>query len=177
MANWYSDQILLLQPNLTLGGIAGSPRFPRATEVRGGIEVWRFSFTQGSPQTVVLNDTIDLAYLEVQQRLYLMFFTFTAGGAGATFSVGKFDPNNSANTDATHYFNATAIAASGNSGQLVTNVGEQVGQDNKGDLSTGNLPPMFGAAPIVIRGTFGGAAPAGGTVISGYMFVTEGQAA
>lgn len=179
MANWYSDQIALGNIQPTLGGLAGAPHQPKQTEVRGGIEVWHFTFTQGTTATVAINDTIDLAYLKPESRIYALFYTFTAAGAGATFSVGKYDPNNpsGATTDPIHYFNATNIAAAGNSGVLTSNLGEQVGLTNLGDLSTGNLPPMFGGAPIIIRGTFAGAVPAGGTVINGYLFVAEGQGA
>jgi hypothetical protein len=110
--------------------------------------------------------------------MYGVFLVSSAGGAGATFSVGKVDPNNSANNSATRWVNAASIAAATT---VVTNVmllaGEQVGSDNLGDLSTGNIPPQFGAAQIIVQGSFAGAAPAAGTVISGWIEYVEGNQA
>lgn len=178
MAQFYSDQITKQRGNPALGGLAGSPNFIRNVEAGGGEQVWRFSFTQPASGGAIIGDVLDLAYLEPTARMYGVFLTNSAAGAGATFSVGKVDPNNSANNSATRWVNAASIAAAVTT---VTNVmllaGEQVGADNLGDLSTGNVPPQFGAARIIVQGSFAGAAPAAGTVISGWIVYVEGNQA
>jgi len=179
MAQFYSNEIApIVNPPTTLGGLQGSTKYPRQTVARGGLMMWRWTYTVPASGGPVINDVIDLAYLKPQSVIYFCYFTFSAAGAGATFSVGKYDPNNpsGATTDPVHYYNAVAIAAAGNSGQFVLNMGEQVGLDNYGDLSTGNTPPMFGAAPVTIRGTFAGAIPAAGTTLTGYVGFLEGGA-
>jgi hypothetical protein len=93
-------------------------------------------------------------------------------------SIGRVDPNNSANSSANRYVSAadmTVVATTVTNRMLLS--GEQVGADNKGDLSTGNVPPQFGAARIIIQATFLGAAPTAGTVFSGWLEYVEGNQA
>jgi hypothetical protein len=178
MANYYDDQIDFLRGNSSLGGLQGSPGKLRGTNAKGGLQVWRFTFTNttstnaGVSVVLAQNDTMDLAYLEPQCRIFGLWVGVpVAGGAGLTLSVGRVDPNNSANNSAARYLSAKDISA-----QILTATevmllfGDQVGTDELGDQSTGQTAPSFGAAPIIIRATFGGAVAAAGFSLNGAIF-------
>lgn len=178
MANYYDDQIDFVRGNSSLGGIQGSPNFGRSTNIKGGLQVWRFTFTNttstnaGVSVVLAQNDTMDLAYLEPQCRIFGIWVGVpVAGGAGMTLSIGRVDPNNSSNSSATRYLSGYDVSAALlTAAEVMLLFGDQVGSDELGDQSTGNKAPAFGAAPITIRATFGGATPAAGFALSGAIF-------
>jgi hypothetical protein len=184
MANYVSDQIDFYKGNSSLGGLQGSPNFGRSTNIKGGLQQWRFTFTNavstnaGTVITLAQNDTLDLAYLDVQVRFLGLFLYWGAFGAGATLSVGRVDPNNSANNSAARYLSALDISAAQTDVVLHGLLsGDQLGGDEVGDQTTGQKPPSFGAAPITVQATFGGAVPATGKALNGFiMFVNLNQA-
>lgn len=183
MSAYWSDQIDFYKGNSSLGGIQGSPNFGRGTNIKGGLQMWRFTFTNavstnaGTVITLAQNDTLDLAYLDTQVRLLALFLYWGAFGASATLSVGRVDPNNSSNSSAARYLSALDISSAQT--DLVMHMllsGDQVGTDPLGDDTTGESAPTFGAAPITIQATFGGATPATGKLLSGFMmFVNLNQ--
>lgn len=179
MAQFYSDQINTLRGNPALGGLQGSPGFPRNQDVKGGVMIWRFSYTIPASSGPQINDVIDLAYLFPQCKMNGIFILNSDWGVGATFSIGRVDNNNSANNSANRYLNAADMH--GVVRTTVTNVmllaGDQVGADNLGDESTGNVPLNFGADTIIIRGTFLGAAPAAAATFSGWIEYIQGNEA
>jgi hypothetical protein len=179
MAQFYTDQINFQRGNPALGGLAGSPNFIRNTEAGGGEQIWRFSYTVPASGGPAINDVLDLAYLEPTARMYGIFFANAATwGAGATLSIGRVDPNNPANNSANRWVSAadmTVVATTVVNRMLLA--GEQVGTDNRGDLSTGNIPPQFGAARIIVQATFLGAVPTAGSVLQGWLVYVEGNQA
>jgi hypothetical protein len=183
MPNYVSDQIDFYKGNSSLGGLQGSPNMARNQVIRGGLEIWRFTFTNttstngGTSVVLAQNDTMDLAYLNVQTKLYSIKISVpVAGGAGLTLSIGRVDPNNSSNNSATRYVNALDISgATAVAAEQMLLTGDSVGVDNLGDDSIGNTPPQFGAAPIVIRATFGGAIAAAGFSLSGWLMFVPGN--
>ena len=178
MAQFYSDQINFQRGNPALGGLAGSPNFIRNVEAGGGLQIWRFSYTVPASGGPVVSDVLDLAYLEPTARMYGVFIVNTATwGASTTLSIGRVDPNNSANNSANRWVNGLAMSAAVLPINQMLLAGEQVGVDNKGDLTTGNVPPAFGASRITVQATFGGAAPTAGSVLSGWLEYVEGNQA
>lgn len=171
MANWQSDQIQVTLGTFT-GGLGGAPKKLRSSILTGKLRYAEFTFKQGTTATVALNDTIDMAYLKPTDRIIFGRFYNSALGAGATFSIGRVDSNNSANNSATQYKNAVSVAAAGTF-DLDLNLPSEVGVDPAGDGSTGNQIPNFGGGKVTIQGTFGGAAPAGASTINGFVLYVE----
>lgn len=172
MATAYTSTEIAASAGTFTGGLGGAPDKARSTDYSRP-EIIDFHFTQGGSQGAT-NDTIDLAYLNVTDKLYDGLVTFTAGGAGVLLSVGLVDSNNSSNSSATKFLNAVNIAAQG-SQRLTIAGGLQVGSDPAGDQSTGNVSPNFGNGKITIQAKITGAGLAAAAVISGYIMVVRGQ--
>lgn len=177
MAQFYSDQINFQRGNPALGGLQGSPNMIRNVEAGGGLQIWRFSYTQAATGGPVAGDVMDLAYLDVTARMYGIFLYSTAAIASGAISIGRVDPNNPANNNATLYVNAFALSGLTPTAQAVMiGPSQQVGADNRGDQSVGNTAPPFGAARNIIQATIGTAPPAG-TVVTGWLEYVEGNQA
>jgi hypothetical protein len=182
MATKYlSDQIAkFLDINgIAAAGLTGAPSYPRATEVRGLVKVYRFTVEQAAPNpmpgesdlSVATGDQFILAKLKPTDRLYFIEIFSGAWGGSTTLAIGKIDPNNSGNTDLEHYLAATSVVAAGNI-FITKNMTEQVGDDPIGDQTTGNQLPSFGSADIEIVATLGGTIDTGGILV-GYMLIVE----
>lgn len=154
------------------GGLGGAPTNLRSTDYSKP-EIIDFHFTQGASQGNV-NDTIDLAYLGVTDKLYDGLVVWSAGGAGVQLDIGLVDSNNSANNSATKFMNAQNIATAG-SQRLVNAGGIQVGVDPAGDQTTGNIAPNYGSGKITIQAKIVGAGLAAAATISGYLMVVRGN--
>lgn len=182
---WASDQIsqILNIQGTAIAGIGGAPTLPRATEVRGLIKVVHFTIEQATPNPmpgtaigggIALLDSFILALLKPTDRIYFgRIYTDDWGGTGLFLSVGKVDPNNSANTDADHYKSAFSITGSAAVTDLDLNMGEQVGDDPAGDSSVGNLPPGFGSDNIQVTATLTGTTIGTLGSINGFIFIVE----
>lgn len=98
-------------------------------------------------------DVIQICGLNVFARIISVQVLHQAMGAGVTLDIGKTDPNNSANNDATHYANGVDVANIGNF-FANANLGEQVGTDPTGAVTdTGNAIPKFGSDEIMLTAT------------------------
>lgn len=187
---WLSEQVsqILNVFGTASPGIAGSPTFPRATEIRGLMKIYRFSvladamkpFPGGSSAALAATDSIIVALLKPTDRIYFgKVFSNAWGGTTVVGAFGKVDPNNASNTDLTHY--SSGLDLSGGLSDvdiIVTNSGEQVGDDPKGDLSVGNTIPSFGSDDIQIVLTVAGTLnvdPTGLQVNGWIMVVEEGN--
>lgn len=148
------------------GGLAGAP-----VQTRGNRRK-EFTFTipaSGAGSTAA--DIVVLGVFDVTARIRAIKLINGAMGAGVTLSLGKIDPNNSANTDATHYLDATDVSVAG-SVDAVKNLPEQIGTDPAGDQSTGQTVPYFGQANIQITATIGGT-PTTAAVFRGYIEIAD----
>lgn len=175
MAIFYATQTGA-QVAAATAGLGGSPAQNRSNEDRSAIQVKHFSYTVPASSGPASGDSLVLARLKVTDRIYGIKLAVGALGAAATATLGKIDPNNSANTDASHYSGAMDLSiASYNPDALVTNDGEQVGADPAGDQTTGQTAPGFGQAPIQITMTFGGATPTAAAVIEGHVKYSAGD--
>ena len=166
MANFQStNYTTALSPATSSAGIQGGDLQIRSTVAAGKSQVILDSYTVPASAGPAAGDTVQwFPTLTPTDTLKRITLYWDALGAGCTVSLGKQDPNNSANTDAVHYMGATSAAVAGSAdGNL--NLWEQVGTDPAGDQSTGNTAPGFGALPIVITTTFGGASPTASAVI------------
>lgn len=180
---WLSDQMLKIKSifGTANAGLGGAPDFPRATEIRGIVKVIKFDIEQDTPNpqpgdaagSVGNADIFIIAELKVTDRIYFGRVYFNAWGSDIAMQVGKIDPNNVTNTDADHYLVATSIVTPGVA-DINLNIGEQVGDDPKGDQSIGNLPPNYGSQDIQITVSVGGSSFAGGGgTIKGFLLVVE----
>lgn len=153
------------------GGVAGAPVFPRSTVAASRVQIGIDWYTTLGTETT--GSVIEWwPQLGVDDRLVYALLSWGALGSGALISLGKIDPNNSANTDAVHYLAAVGAATTG-SALANVNIGEQVGQDPLGDQSTGNTAPAFGAANIILTSTITGAtAAASQTIMLVYLYTS-----
>ena len=154
------------------GGVAGAPTQVRSPQAAGKLQIGVDSYvTAGTEATGTVIEW--WPQMPVTSRLVYGTISWGALGSGALLSVGKVDPNNSANTDAVHYLNPATAANVAGSALFNNNVGEQVGQDPLGDQSTGNTAPAFGAAGIIVTSTITGAtAAASQNIVIVYFFVS-----
>ncbi len=172
MATYQSvNTVLALSGPTASGGIAGGPQFPRATGAAGKLQIGVDSYvTLGSELAGAIIDW--WPQIPATARIVYAMLSWGAMGASATLTLGKTDPNNSANTDAAHYLAAQDASVSA-SALANLNIGEQVGQDPLGDDSTGNVAPGFGALPIILTSTTAGATLAASqNIVLVYFFVS-----
>jgi hypothetical protein len=167
MATWQSiDTVNALSGPSAVGGVAGSPVQNRSTTAAGKYQCGIDEFIVPASAGPAIGDVLYWwPQMETTARIKSIEIYWTALGAGATFTVGKVDPNNSANTDPAHYIGLTDASLAGRAA-ISLNVGEQVGQDPLGDQSTGQTAPAFGNAKIIPTLTFLGAAPAASAIIT-----------
>lgn len=169
MAIALSDQLTALVPATASAGLSGAAQQARSSQIQGNLEGFEFSFTipaSGAGSTA--GDQVVIAQLSVFARIKAIKLYNGAMGAGVTLSLGKTDPNNSANTDNTHYLDAVDVSVQGGV-DATKNLPEQVGTDTTGAVTdTGMGLPNFGAAPINITATIGGT-PTAGAVFRGYV--------
>lgn len=183
---WLSTQVyrfsqILGFPNT--GGVLAATIQARATEVRGILKVYKFDFLQagglpmigGTSAAMATGDTVAIAMMKPTDWIYGgKVFTNDWEGTAVTIDIGKIDPNNSTNTDLDHYAAAIDVTGAAAITDLTLNVPEQVGDDPKGDQSTGNKVPEFGSADIIITATLGGTldvVPVG--TCAGYLLIVE----
>ena len=173
MATFQSvNTVLALSGPTASGGIAGGPQFPRSPAAAGKLQIGVDSYVTAGTETT--GSVIEFwPQMPSTSRLVYGMISWGALGSGALLSVGKIDPNNSANTDAVHYLNPAEAANNPGSALFNNNVGEQVGQDPLGDSSTGQAAPGFGALPIILTATITGAtAAASQNIVVVFFFVS-----
>lgn len=156
MAVAKSDQLTALAAASATAGLAGAPNQVRSSQIEGHVQGFEFSFTipaSGAGSTA--GDQVIIGYMSPFARIEDIVLFNGAMGANVTLSLGKTDPNNSSNTDNTHYLDATDVSVAGRV-WAQKNLPEQVGTDTAGDQSTGNTAPGFGALPIEVTATIGG---------------------
>lgn len=176
MADYESDQLYSLRAVTGVAGLGGGPQQIRGTEFRQNVKIRHFTLTNGTSASLggvalANGDRILLTRFKVIDRIYFGRFFYGPNTGSLTATVGKLDPNNSANTDAAHYKASVSLATAG-SFDLDLNMGEQVGTDPAGDESTGNTAPNFGSQDIVLTMTYGGATPNAAATINGYTLST-----
>lgn len=150
------DTVNALSGATASGGIAGGPLQNRSTTAGGKRQTGIDSYTVPASSGPASGDTIYFwPQMITTSRITDLKMELSGFGANVTVSMGKVDPNNSANTDATHYIPATDASIGGIT-DIASNLGEQVGADPLGDQSTGQTAPGFGDLPIILTATFGG---------------------
>jgi hypothetical protein len=177
MAQALCDQLSI--PNLggsAVAGLGGASAQIRSVEKGGRLRIARFTFTvPASGAGSASADTVLLPAMGPLDRIYMLRF-FVPGSL--TFSVGKVDSNNSANSDPAHYIPNAVYPA----GMLdaVLNMGEQVGVDptgastDTGDKPIGSAPGGgFGNGPVNLQLTWG-ASPTAALQIQGFFVYTPG---
>lgn len=136
------------------GGVAGGVLQVRSPQAAGKVQAMVDSYVGLGTETT--GAVIEFwPQVPVTSRILRIRLAWDALGAGAFISVGKIDPNNSANTDAAHYI-VSVDGSNAGFAEAALNMGEQVGQDPLGDESTGNTAPGFGQLPIIFTVTVTG---------------------
>ncbi len=163
MATAYSAELAsAFSTGSAVAGLGGSP-----VQTRGSKRP-QFTFTipaSGAGSTAA--DIIIIGMFDVTAQLFAVHVSNDAMGASTTFSIGRIDTNNSANTDAVRYSDAVDTSVAG-SWAATKNLPSQMGTDPIGDQSTGQAAPNFGNGLVFLTMTIGGT-PTAGTIISGYM--------
>jgi hypothetical protein len=175
MANFYStNETTALNQATTSAGIQGGNLQIRSIVAAGKLQILADTYTIPASAGPASGDVLNWYPLPfpIATIVYARLF-WDALGAGVTVALGKVDPNNSANTDANHYFAPTSAAVAGNA-TANTNIWEQVGTDPLGDQTTGNTVPQFGSAGIQFTTTFGGGTPSASAVLKLVVFYVTG---
>lgn len=181
---WLSDQVaqILYTQGSAIAGIGGAKDYPRATQVRGILKVYKFSWSQETPIAMpgdtatvpALNDQIVLALLKPTDYLYFgRLYLGDFGGTDLFLSVGRIDPNNSTNNDVDRYLAAVDVSGAASIKDLDLNMMTQVGTDPAGDQSIGNKIPSFGSADIQITAQITGTTIGTVAAFSGFLMVVE----